>query len=359
MAEDNDQEEPAGEKTEAPTQRRIQKAAEQGQVALSREAVSFSALLFGAMGGALALPAALDGLRGALAGTLARAHEIETGWALGAWFWIGLGLALPVGIGASLGAVAATLAQTRGAMSVQSIAPSLQKISPIAGFGRLFGAEGWLEFLRTLIKIGVIGAALWIAAGDMPALVAALAQPGALLLSEVGWATLRLLGVALAAFALLAIGDILLSRFRHFERLRMTRQELREEYKETEGNPEVKAKLRQIREAKGRRRMMAAVPDATVIVTNPTHYAVALRYEPGHSAAPKVVAKGADAMAARIREVAKEHNVPILSDPPLARALYRVELDAEIPAEHWDAAARIIAFVMRGRGPAPQAERAP
>lgn len=350
----SDREEPPGEKTEAPTQRRLQKAAEQGQVALSREAVSFSALLFGAMAGAFALPSALDGMRAALAGTLARAHEIETGWALGAWFWVGLGLALPVGVGAALGAVAATLAQTRGAISRQALAPSLAKISPLAGFGRLFGAEGWLEFLRTLLKVAVVGAALWMAAGDLPALVAALAQPGARLLADAGWATLRLLGVALAAFALLAILDILLVRFRHFESLRMTRQELKEEMKESEGSPEVKAKLRQIREAKGRRRMMAAVPGATVVVTNPTHYAVALLYEPGQSAAPKVVAKGADAMAARIREVAKGAGVPILSDPPLARALYRVELDAEIPAEHWDAAARIIAFVMRKRAPAPR-----
>lgn len=347
MAEEGD--EPAGEKTEAPTPRRIQKAAEEGQVALSREAVSFSALLFGALAGALALPGSVPELRAALAGTLARAHEMEPAWALGAWTSLALWLALPVGLGAALGAVAATLTQTRGVVSAKPMEPSLSKLSPLAGFGRLFGAEGWLEFLRTLVKVGVVGAALWVAASDLPALVASLSQPGALLLAEVGAGSLRLLGIALAAFALLAVGDVLLVRFRHLQRLRMTRQELKEEFKDTDGSPEVKAKLRQIREAKGRRRMMAAVPGATVVITNPTHYAVALLYEPGQSAAPKVVAKGADAMAARIREVARENRVPVLSDPPLARALYRVELDAEIPPEHWDAAARIIAFVMRQR----------
>jgi len=139
-------------------------------------------------------------------------------------------------------------------------------------------------------------------------------------------------------------------RYRHLEKLRMSRQELKEEYKESEGDPIIKGRMRQLREAAGRRRMMAAVPRATVVITNPTHYAVALAYEAGQAAAPRVVAKGVDAMAAKIREVARQAGVPVLPDPPLARALYRVELDEEIPAEHWDAAAKIIAYVMRLRG---------
>jgi flagellar biosynthetic protein FlhB len=122
--------------------------------------------------------------------------------------------------------------------------------------------------------------------------------------------------------------------------------------KESEGDPMVRARLRQLRESKGRQRMMAAVPRAAVVITNPTHYAVALEYEAGQSAAPKVVAKGVDAMAARIREAAREAGVPIVSDPPLARALHKLDLDTEIPSEHWDAVARIIAFVMRRGAPA-------
>jgi flagellar biosynthetic protein FlhB len=143
---------------------------------------------------------------------------------------------------------------------------------------------------------------------------------------------------------------VLLVRYRHLARLRMTRQELKEEMKESDGDPLVKARMRQIRQSKGRRRMLAAVPQATVVITNPTHYAVALAYEPGQSAAPRIVAKGVDSMAARIREAAREAGVPIVPDPPLARALHRLEVDTEIPAEHWDAVARTIAFVLRLRG---------
>jgi flagellar biosynthetic protein FlhB len=342
-------EESEAEKTEDATAKRIQKAAEEGQVALSREAVSFAALLSAAIAGALTLPGAARSLIEALRGTFARSHEIEAGWAAAAWLWLFLGFALPVGIGAALGAIAATLAQTRGAVSPRPLIPDLAKLSPLAGFGRLFGTESLFEFLRTLLKLLVVGAALWLAAADLPGLGAAVMRPEAALLTEAGHAALRLLGIALAAFALIAIGDVLLTRFRHLARLRMTRQEVKEEMKESDGDPVVKGRQRQLREAKGRQRMMAAVPRAAVVITNPTHYAVALAYEAGQSAAPKVVAKGVDTMAARIRDVAREAGVPLMADPPLARALYRLELDTEIPPEHWDAVARIIAFVLGRR----------
>jgi flagellar biosynthetic protein FlhB len=228
--------------------------------------------------------------------------------------------------------------------------PSLSKISPIAGAGRLLGAEALLEFGRTCLKLVIVAAALWMAAEDLPGLAAMLDAPPAALLSAAGWGVLRLLGATLAAFALLALSDVLLVRYRHLARLRMTRQELKEEMKESDGDPLVKARMRQIRQSKGRRRMLAAVPQATVVITNPTHYAVALAYEPGQSAAPRIVAKGVDSMAARIREAAREAGVPIVPDPPLARALHRLEVDTEIPAEHWDAVARTIAFVLRLRG---------
>jgi flagellar biosynthetic protein FlhB len=164
-----------------------------------------------------------------------------------------------------------------------------------------------------------------------------------------------MLMATLAAFALLALVDVLWVRHRRLERLKMTRHDVKEEMKESEGDPMIRARLRQLRESRGRQRMMAAVPKAAVIITNPTHYAVALSYEAGQSAAPKVVAKGVDAMAARIREAAREAGVPIIADPPLARALHRLDLDAEIPAQHWDAVARIIAIVMRNRAPPPAA----
>jgi len=156
---------------------------------------------------------------------------------------------------------------------------------------------------------------------------------------------------ALVAFAGIAVLDLMWVRYRHASQLRMSKQELREEAKESEGDPTMKARRRQIRQAQGRRRMMSAVPRAAVVVTNPTHYAVALAYG-GDSAAPKVVAKGADAMAARIREAAQQAGVPLVANPPLARALWRLDLEAEIPPEHYQAVAEIIAYVWRQRGAA-------
>lgn len=348
MAEEED--ESSAEKTEPATQKRIDQAAQQGNVALSREAVGFATLLASTFMAALLLPGEMERIAAALRGTLGRGHELNLAATAREWLDLFLHLTWPITAAAALGAIAATLAQTRGAISLSGLTPSLAKISPISGFSRILGAEGLLEFGRSVLKIGIVAAALWYVAGDLPGLAAVLAMPPAELFGAAGRGVLRLLAATLAAFALLALLDILLVRYRHLEKLRMSRQELKEEYKESEGDPIIKGRLRQLREAAGRRRMMAAVPRATVVITNPTHYAVALAYEAGQAAAPRVVAKGVDAMAARIREVARQAGVPVLPDPPLARALYQVELDQEIPAEHWDAAAKIIAYVMRLRG---------
>ncbi|MFN7308157.1 MAG: EscU/YscU/HrcU family type III secretion system export apparatus switch protein, partial [Alphaproteobacteria bacterium] len=163
-------------------------------------------------------------------------------------------------------------------------------------------------------------------------------------------AAMDLVIAALIAFAGIAMLDYLVVRFRHLHRLRMSRQELREEVKESEGDPYIKARIRSLRMSRARRRMMAAVPKAAVVVTNPTHYAVALSYDENSQAAPKVVAKGTEAVAARIRAVAEDAGVPLVSNPPLARALFKLELETEIPAEHYQAVAEIIAYVWRLRG---------
>ncbi len=346
------------ERTEPASARKIAKAAQQGQVALSREAVGFATLLVAALVAAMLLPPRMAELTAALAGALSRAHAMDTGWAAREWAWLFLRLAWPVAAAAILGAVAATLLQTRAAISLPPMAPRLSKLSPLAGFGRLFGPEGLMEFLRTLLKMAIVLAALWFVARDLPGLGAMIEAPPAALFGAAGQGVARLLTATLAAFALLALLDVLWVRHRHLEKLKMTRQEVKEEMKESEGDPLVRGRLRQLREARGRARMMSAVPRAAVVITNPTHYAVALAYTPGQSAAPKLVAKGVDAVAARIREKAREAGVPIIADPPLARALHRLDLDAEIPAEHWDAVARIIAIVMRragGTAPPPAA----
>ncbi len=158
---------------------------------------------------------------------------------------------------------------------------------------------------------------------------------------------LHVLLVVLAAQAAIALLDYAWVMLRHVRGLRMSRHDIQEEQKESEGDPRVKARQRQIRTMRARRRMMAAVPKATVVITNPTHYAVALAYDRAKHAAPRVVAKGVDSLAARIREAAEANHVPVVANPPLARALYQVALDADIPAEHYQAVAAIIAYVWR------------
>ena len=342
--------EEGAERNEPATAKRLRDARQQGNVALSREAVGLAALLASTATAAMLAPGQVERLLAAMRGALSRSHEMAPGVAAAEWLWIFLGIAWPVPAAACLGAIVGTLAQTRGAMSFARMMPDLSKLSPLGGVGRLFGADALLEFGRTCLKLAVVAGGLWMVADDLPGLAAVLEASPMALLGRAGEGAVRLLVVTLCAFALLALGDVLLVRFRHLGRLKMTRQDIKEEMKESDGDPMVKSRMRQIRQSKGRQRMLAAVPQAAVVITNPTHYAVALAYQPGQSAAPKVVAKGMDAMAARIREAAREAGVPIVPDPPLARALHRLDVDSEIPADHWDAVARTIAFVMRLRG---------
>jgi flagellar biosynthetic protein FlhB len=214
--------------------------------------------------------------------------------------------------------------------------------------------ESLAELLRSLAKLAVVGVALWFAMGDLDALQAALHMPAAEMLAAAAAAAIRLVGAALAAFAAIAALDLFWVRYRHQRTLRMSRQDLRDEAKESDGDPQMKARRRQIGEARSRSRMMAEVPRAAVVITNPTHYAVALAYA-GGDAAPKVVAKGMDEMAARIRAAAEAAKVPLVGNPPLARALHKLALGVEIPAEHYQAVAEIIAFVWRRRADAPRA----
>lgn len=339
------------DRTEAPTPRRLDKAREEGQVPLSREACTFAALLLAALtlagAASLAGPSALRGFRDLLAG----AHDLPPDHARAAVLPAAL-VTLAVGAAAALGGVAATLAQTRGLVSGKGLAPRPSRLSPAAGLKRLLGPDGLVEFLKTLLKIAAAGAALWPVLSAAERLPATVHLDAAALLAFLGDRGAALVTATLAAFAALAALDLLWVRFRHLRQLRMSRQELKEEHRDADGDPHLKARLKALRASRAKSRMMAAVPRAAVVVTNPTHYAVALAYEDGASAAPRIVAKGADEVAARIREAARAAGVPLVSNPPLARALFRRELETEIPAEHYQAVAEIIAFVWRRRGPA-------
>jgi flagellar biosynthetic protein FlhB len=353
MAEGGDASDGA-DRTEAATPRRIERARQDGQVALSREAVGWAALAAGTLAALLALPPMGDSMLRALRATLERSHDLAMAEAVRILAGYGLMAVLPVAAAAALGAIAATLVQTGGLISAGSMAPRLDKVSPLAGVKRLVSPESAVEFLRTLLKLALVGAALWYALGDLAEIQAALHQAPGALPATAGTAALRLMLAALLAFAGIAGLDMLWVRFRHLGRLRMSKQELREEAKDAEGDPMLRARRRQLRLARGRQRMMAAVPKAAVVITNPTHYAVALAYG-GDNAAPKLVAKGVDALAARIRGAAEAAGVPIVANPPLARALWRLEVDTEILPEHYQAVAEIIAFVWRQRGSASKA----
>ena len=343
MAEGAEQE----DKTEEPTQRRIDQAIERGDVAKSVEVNTLAILGAFTLALLLTAPSIASGLKQSLTGFLANAHQVPDGpWAMaraarsGLMIWLEA-VAVPVGV-AVVAAVAAGYLQHPPVFNAEALMPKFDRISPMAGFKRIVGVEALFQFgkgLAKMIAVGVVGGAiLWRDRLDPSACL-----PAVLTLS------LKLLAGMLAVHVTIAGADYLYARLRWRGRLRMSKEEIKQEMKESEGNPEVKGKLKQLRMARAKKRMMAAVPGATVIVTNPTHYAVALRDEAGMPA-PICVAKGVDALALRIREVAKAHDVAIVENPPLARALHAtVEIDREIPAEHYKAVAEVIGFVLRLR----------
>ena len=355
MAEGGGEGADAEDRTEAPTPKRIERARSDGQVPLSRDAVGLATLLCATLVGMLTLPAVgaewLRAVRAALSAGAMGAADGGIGAEAFAVLRAGSLAALPVLAAVAVAAVAATMGQTGGLVHGKALAPSWSRIDPLSGFKRLFGARGVAEVLRALAKMALVGAVVWQHL-DLDALQAALHRPAGALLGDAAAALLRLLLAASAALAVVAGADVAWVRWQHLRQLRMSREDLRQETRDSEGDPHVKGRLRRLRKSRARRRMLAAVPKAAVVVTNPTHYAVALAYDQGQAAPPRIVAKGVDAMAARIREAAAEHGVPIVPSPPLARALWRLELDTEIPAEHWQAVAEIIAYVLRLRRPA-------
>jgi flagellar biosynthetic protein FlhB len=347
-------EEGPGEKTEAPTQRRLEKAREEGQVAASREVAGAAGMIGALIGMALLLPAAGRELVRSAALLLDQASQSADAPLPDAlWhtlLWGGLAVLAVVGLPMLLGPLA-TVLQTRGMVSAALISPKASRLSPLAGIKRIVSPTNLMEFLKNLAKLGVLCVVAWLVLADMAwQLVPAASWQTGQLLAALLADSFRLLAALAAAFACIAVLDMLWVRYDHHRKLRMSRQDMREEMKQTEGDPEVRARLKRIRIERSRNRMMSAIPKAEVVITNPTHYAVALAYEKGGGGAPRVVAKGVDHMAARIRAAAEKHGVPLVANPPLARALYTVDLEREIPQEHYQAVAEIIAYVWRLRG---------
>ena len=349
MSDDTEQ----SSKTEDPSQKKLEDAQKRGDVVKSQEVnnwfmIAGSGLLFAMM----AAPTA-GGLANSLKMILANADQFDVGGnALTAFFnnlmgSVFLVALVPLAVLAFCG-VAANLVQHRLLLSVDPITPKFSKISPFAGAKRLFSREAAVNFIKGLVKLGVVaGVIMAVVWPERDRLETMITIDPSMILPTFQALGVKVFGAVLAVVTVIALADFVYQRSRWWNRLKMTVQETRDEYKQMEGSPEVKGRIRQIRNERSRKRMMANVPKATVVITNPTHYAVALKYDKGMSA-PLCLAKGADDVALRIRAMAKEHDVPIIENPPLARALFAaVDVDEAIPTEHFKAVAQVIGFVMQ------------
>ncbi len=344
------------EKTEPASERRLEQAREEGNVARSRELAACASLLAGGlllwvMGASLQSALALL-MKDALAFPRALAFEpallLEHGRALlGRALWA----LLPFGAIVLAVVIVAPLLVGGWLFSTKAFLPKFDRLDPVAGIGRLFSGHALGELGKALAKTVLVGVAAFYVVrsqtGELFALASLPAGAGDAVLGHL----LFLAFVALAGvLGLIAAFDVPWQRWQYAKKLMMTREEVRQEHKEQEGNPEIKARIRAQQREMARRRMMAEVPKADVVVTNPTHYAVALKYTDGRDAAPVVLAKGADEIAAKIREIAEASAIPMLEAPPLARALYRhVEPGAPIPEKLYTAVAQVLAWVFQLR----------
>ena len=351
MADDTDD----SEKTEDPTHKRLKEAHDKGDVPKSQEVSTWFTLAGATLMIAIFAPSTAVSLGELMKGYMEHAHQIAVdGYALKAlWRDTGQSVALIVGIpllALVIMAVAGNLVQHQPLLTAETIKPKFSKVSPASGFKRLFSADSLVNFAKGMVKIAVVGAimvaVMWPHRDEAEVMVFADTN---IILEEARILILQLLASVLAVMTVVAAADFIYQRNKWFNKQKMSLREVKEEYKQTEGDPQVKGKIRQLRMERSRKRMMAAVPQATVVVTNPTHYAVALKYEEGMGA-PLCLAKGTDAVALKIRELAKESDIPVVENPPLARALYAtVEIDQEVPEEHYKAVAEVIGFVFRMR----------
>lgn len=352
MAEEDD-----ASKTEEPTDKKLSKARDEGQVTQSQEIKSwasfFAAAIFVVFFGPYFAAQLLDPI----------VYFIEEGYQipvdkhnLMVMFDIllaDMGIrVLPLLFGFMIFAVIAGVAQTGLIWAPKKIMPKLSNISLQKGVKKIASGRSVMELVKTIFKMTLVGAVAVMVVMPIYAEVELLASYDVFHLLELMYdvAVYMLIG-ATALMTLIAGMDYAYQRHSFMKQMRMTKQEVKDEHKQSEGDPQIKAKIRQLRMERARQRMMAAVPEADVVITNPTHFACALEYKQDMMTAPKLVAKGQDTLALRIRELAEEHEIPIVENPPLARALYAaVDLDEEIPPEHYAAVAEVIGYVMRLKG---------
>jgi flagellar biosynthetic protein FlhB len=352
MAE-NDQ---AQERTEQPTQKRLDDARRKGQIPRSRDLTAAAVMLAG--GSALYMMGGYIG--GQMHGMMRRSLSLTREQALDSMYltpalstaaFEGLSACVPVLLIILLAAIIAPLALGGWSFSTESLMPKMERLDPLKGIARMFSMRSLIELTKALAKFGTVAVvAVLVLWNDASVLLALGREPTALAIGHAA----KLSGQALLAISsgllLIAAIDVPYQLWQYFKQMKMSREEIRQEMKESEGSPEVKGRIRQVQQQMARQRMMQDVPKADVIVTNPTHFAVALRYDEKRMRAPVVVAKGVDLLAARIRELGTEHNVPIFEAPPLARVLYKnVDIGGEVPSHLYVAVAQVLSYIFQLR----------
>jgi flagellar biosynthetic protein FlhB len=353
------------DKTEAPTPRRREEAREQGQIARSADLTAAALLL-----GFLLLmnsfgPGLIKALRAVMAellssDSLSNLDASTIGPAITKSFVAAGGAVAPLLLGAIIVAVVANLLQVGLFFSGTRLQPNFEVLNPLRGFSRLFQAENVVHLVINLLKLSLVAVLAYSAVTQRMDQIIAIQQLSYMQAFALGAAIVYAVGLRVAVLLLvLAIVDYTWNRFKHERELRMTKQEIKEEMRRMEGDPKIKQRRRQIAYQMASKRLAKDVPTADVIITNPTHFAIALKYDATSMHAPKVVGKGQDLLAQRIREIAIAHGIPIIERPPLARALYRlVDVGKEIPEQFYSAVAEILAYVYELTGKLKRARSA-
>lgn len=346
MAEESDL-----EKTEPASPRRLEKAREEGQVARSRELVTFVMLATG-MGGLWFMAEMMSGhlgtaLRNGLQFERTSAFDaLQMMVQAGTVVLHALQALMPLLAMMLVAALVAPMMLGGWLFSTQSLAPDFSKMDPLAGIGRMFSANTLAELVKTIVKSLLVGGiAWWVISGNLAPIMALMSEPVRAALPHTLQVVARCCALIVSSMLLVVVIDVPYQLWSHFRKLRMSREDVKNEHKESDGDPQVKAQIRRQQQQMAKRRMMAEVPKADIIVTNPTHFAVALKYSDKEMRAPRVVAKGTDLVALRIRAMAEENKIPVLEAPPLTRALYRhTQLGAEIPVALYAAVAEVLAW---------------
>lgn len=355
MAEGDDTDK--SQKTEEPTARKLEEARKRGQVIQSREVNNWLMLFTGTLLIGMASPGIFGALRDRLKLFFEQAHALPTDpyglrqVVADLLLDVAAIMALPI-MALFFTAFMSGFVQIGPLITAEPMKPSLSKISIIKGFGRLFSMRSIVEFAKGLIKLTVIfTACLMVLYPYFSGIEHFLDQTFGDGLYDLRMLFIRMMAVALSILFIVAALDYMYQRHDFMQKMMMSKQEIKEEFKQTEGDPHIKGKLRQLREQRARQRMMQAVPEADVVITNPTHYAIALKYDSLKMDAPVMVAKGVDDVALRIRDLARDNKVPVVENPPLARALFdSMEIDQMIPPEHFKAVAEVISYVFRLKG---------